>query len=356
MVVRGGSEIGKGVYGCVFDPPLKCKSSTVQKVKKSKSKENRISKLTLRYDGQREITVSSLLKDLPNSDEYFVGIEEFCSPEEVSKQTDSDLTKCDVLKTTKYKELILLKMPYAGVTVDKNKRLFNANYMKFGQHLLEAASLLLTKKLVHFDLHRNNVLITDLPRIIDFGYVWCPDNLGWENVETNGRVYNPVIDQESPETTYMNGLLAKNTKQFLIQDILKRKHVLQLIQNVLGVSYQTLEAQFKFFLDNSIVIQNKDYVNFYKQYWNKFDAWALGAMLTTLLSIGVFEHEFASKVYTPNKQKLLQVLRGLTHLDPSERFDAIEALQLWNPNSSVLKLPSVIAWIDVRDRSKKHVS
>lgn len=343
---RGGAKIGKGVYGCIFDPPLKCKSGTSHDVEKSKSTQKRISKITLKPDGKREITVTQLLKTIDNVEDYYVGIEAFCEPEEIEKQSDKDLKDCNVVKDTPYKDLILLKMPYAGLTVEKNKNLFLKHYMQFGQHLLEATSLLLTKKLVHFDLHRNNIVMTDLPRIIDFGYVWCPDNINWSNVHTNARLYNPVIEHESPDDTYINGIIAKNTKEFLIQDILKKKHVLSLVQQVLGVSYQTLEAQFKSFIQNSVVIQNKDYVNYFKTYWSKFDAWAVGAMLTTLLSVGLFDPDFANTVYKPNKVKLISVLRGLTHIDPSMRIDAIEALQMWNPNSSVLKLSSVRAWSD----------
>ena len=259
---RGGAEIGRGRFGCVHSPPLACKPGT-EEIVFPPSKKQPVSKITTKDDALSEIAVSQYLKVIPNSLEYFVLTESACAPESISAQKEESLKDCSILKESSYKDLTLLIMPYAGFTLESNKRPFIQNYMAFGQHLLEAATLLLTKKLVHFDLHKNNVLLSDKPKLIDFGYAWSPDHVNYKTVGRLLRVFNPLLSQESPDDSYVNAITEPNVKpdpEVLIDYILKEKRVIRNIQSTLGVPLETLQEQLTNFVEKSQVIQNKDIV------------------------------------------------------------------------------------------------
>ena len=350
---RGGAELGRGRFGCVHSPPLACKLGTEEVLiasKKSNTKKPSVSKITTKEDALTETAVSLYLKTIPNALDYFVLTESSCVPAPFKQQKEDTLKGCSIIQEVEYTDLTLLIMPYAGMTLESNKKPFIQNYLVFGQYLLEAATLLLTKKLVHFDLHKNNILIhnNDKLKLIDFGYAWSPDHVNYRTVGSLLRIFNPILGQESPDDSFINALTDPKINvesDILVDYILKEKRVIRNIQNTLGVSLETLQEQFSKFIATSHVIKNKDIVNYFKLYWSKFDAWAIGAILTDILADAVFDPIFQDKVYKANRTKIIAVLRGLTHIDPAYRLDAAEALQLWNPSSPVLKNPDVAKWI-----------
>ena len=66
--MKGGKLIGSGSYGCVFNPPLKCKNSTKKRRVNSINTRKIISKLALKYEALDEyefnnIIVNKLKKD-----------------------------------------------------------------------------------------------------------------------------------------------------------------------------------------------------------------------------------------------------------------------------------------------------
>ena len=189
-------------------------------------------------------------------------------------------------------------------------------------------------------------MIIEKPRIIDFGVVWSPDTVTYENMNDQLRIYDPSHDQESVEHSFWNGKTnTKYTDEYLIDDILNKKPILEVLQNTLGVPFSTLQKQLTNFATSSSVVRNVDTYNFFKLYWSKFDAWSFGAILATLFQIGIFDPDFKRKVYDPHRVKIISVCKGLLHLDPAYRLDAIEALSLWAPESPVLKEPAIAKWL-----------
>ncbi len=343
--MRGGVEIGKGLYGCVFNPPLKCKPSTKKSVYKQDTRIPPVSKITVKEDGLREINATEILQTIPNFESYFVAVSASCEPEEPEKQSEN-ITECKIVKQKPYSKLILLTMPYSGLTLNQRRPFFLEHYMAFSKHLLEAGSYLLSKQLVHFDMHLNNILVLDKPRLIDFGFLWSPNSLTYMNVSNQYRKYDPRLDQESADCTYWNGKLEKQDNATLIQDILKRKPIVQILQTALGVSYAQLEKEFESFTMSSAVVKNFDSLNYFKLYWSKFDAWSIGAIIATFFYYGLFDPAFKTAVYDVNKIKIITVCKGLLHFDPAYRLDAIEALNLWAPESPVLKDPTIAKWLE----------
>jgi hypothetical protein len=242
-------------------------------------------------------------------------------------------------------------MPYGGITLDdiKDNHMNNLvnNFMFYMGHILEAGTYLLINNLVHFDLHRKNIVVQNKPRIIDLGFVWSPVNLTKDNVEGQLRSYNPRIDQESPEASFVNGRLSpyEIKTELLVPDIFSRKPSCQILQQICGVSLESQEEVFMKFVNNSEAIKTNNKVAFFKTYWSKFDAWGFGTIIARITYEYMFNTSFVNTVYKPNKKVIDSVIKGLLNPDPGQRLDAAEALQLWNPKSGILTDKSVVDWL-----------
>jgi len=351
--MEGGRLLGDGVYGCVFEPSLVCKPGTKKQLRNSTG--NTIGKITDNNDAELEMNASLVLDTVPNGRDYFIYVDSYCSPESRDKQEDQDISKCHVTKGKKLSNFIIITMPYGGQTLEQISAIFiQMRYIEIGKNLLEAGTWLLLKNLVHFDLHANNVVITDKPRIIDFGVVWSPLNLNNRTISNLFREYNPLISHESPETSYMNGVLKGYGANELIEDILNRKRHFNL-RNILGRSKQYTGEEFRNFIKNSISIRNNDSVQFYKLFWTKFDAWAFGILLYNLLNKFILDSSFVENIYSPNKKKINACIGGLLQTDPLKRIDAIEALECWSPDSALLRNPDVVVWLKSRKIKREQL-
>jgi serine/threonine protein kinase len=340
----GGRFLGEGVYGCAFEPALKCNKVFV-KNKKTRT----VGKLTKIREGQTEFEVSQKLKDIPNADKYFTIIQQLCTPLPRYKQEDPELNKCEILKKANIDTMVQLVMPFSGkplYSVPKSPS--SIHFYKMGRHILEAGALLLTRKIVHGDLHAANILVSspDIAKIIDYGLAWSPDKLTLANVDLLARVFYPKILQEPPELTYLQGLLSKMPERIIFSRIQEEKSLLKSIEKVYGVSVKSQMDELKDFVRTSKVVKARDYYGFYKLYWSKIDAWALGYDLLTLyVEMMMVYGEDVSPELEKNKVNVLRAIRGLLEIDPAKRLDAAEALEIWDPNSKVLKTDDVQEWL-----------
>jgi hypothetical protein len=339
---KGGNYLSEGRYGCVYEPPLKCKPKTKKIIGHHSGKA--VGKLTSLEEAKQTLDASMILKRLENADDYFILVDSICEAEEGREKQE-----CEPVKNKARVSQIV--MPYGGLTLDEIKdnhanHLIN-NFMFYIGHILESGAYLLISNLVHFDLHRKNVVVQNKPRIIDLGFIWSPINLTKNNVEGQLRSYNPRIDQESPEASYINGSLPPYDikDELLVSDIFTRKPSCQILQQICGITIEQQQTIFRKFLSNSQAIQKSDNVAFFKTYWSKFDSWGFGTILARLTYEYMFNTLFANTVYKPNKTVFDTVIKGLLNPDPGLRLDAIEALQIWNPKSTVLANKQVDAWL-----------
>lgn len=341
---QGGRILGEGVYGCAFEPALKCNKMYV-KNKKTRT----VGKLTSPELAQIEYKASQLLKSIPNAENYFTLITEMCTPLPRYKQEDNELEQCELLDKKNITSMVQLVMPFSGkplYTISKTPA--TLHFYKIGQHILEAGALLLTKKVVHNDLHPMNILVSspEVAKLIDFGLAWNPDNLTLANVVDLARVFNPRILQEPPEVTYLQGLLARMSDKVILSRIQEEKSILKNVEKVYGISVRDQMAELKDFIQSSKVIQAQDYYSFYKLYWSKIDAWSFGYVLLMLYSemLMVYDDNMSPEL-EKNKRNVLLAIRGLLETDPARRLDAAEALEIWAPNSNVLKNEDVQEWL-----------
>ena len=189
----GGKTIESGGYGCIFQPPLKCKNIQNQS---SHNKTRNVTKLMIKKYAKREFReirkYQHLLRNIPNYENYFL-INDFntCFPEKLSKQDLTDFNEnCRALVKHNYNEknvndkmneLAGINMPYGGVDISEYiyRIHFNIEQMKILNEkliqLLKGGIVIMNEKGVyHGDIKESNVLVgeennTIYTRLIDWG-------------------------------------------------------------------------------------------------------------------------------------------------------------------------------------------
>lgn len=184
---RGGRVIASGGYGCVFNPALKCKSS-------SKRETNKISKLMTKRHATEEYEeinkIRNKLDSIPNYKDYFLIYDAtLCTP---AKLTSSDLKsyseKCTALPknnitkdniNSKLDEVMSLSIPNGGLPVDDY--IYQAGtFEKIYEVHLQLVKLLKNgiipmnkTNIYHSDIKDSNILIEESEpkkaRLIDWG-------------------------------------------------------------------------------------------------------------------------------------------------------------------------------------------
>jgi hypothetical protein len=338
---RGGKLLGKGRYGCAFSPPLLCKGD-------KKYNGRSVGKLTEKHDGAQELGITFLLKkQLSNPEQYFILIEDSCSVKPRAQQKERDLSKCE--SASKMNEMVQLVMPFGGRPLFLVPRLTSSlDFFKVAQHLLEAGTMLLVARVVHYDLHQMNVLIQrGMPRIIDFGMAWQPEALSLSNVHQLELVATPESVHQTPEHTAMFAIQSEMTLNHICALMADKKDILNLIYRSLGIPVQKQLEQLKEFCLTSISFHERDWYTFQTTYWMKFDAWAIGAILLSVFSdLLVMDPNFERDPRVGERLKTtMDVCRGLLQTDPGKRLDAAEALEKFAPDSEVLQEPKVQDWL-----------
>jgi serine/threonine protein kinase len=346
----GGKLLGQGVYGCVFDKPLKCKGRKVY----TKTKGTTVGKITEKEMADHETSISATISKVANADKYFILIEQSCTPLSRSNQTEPDLNKCDFIKEgvplPKSTQLI---MPLGGKTLFMYPITARTiQYVPFVQHLLEAGTMLLMAKVVHSDLHWQNILV-DSPsktRIIDYGIAWKPDTLTLSSVEGLHKIFSPTTI-EPPEVLYINAKNQNVSEQRFYAKLHDEKLMMILFEQLLGYSREEQFADLKAFIKGSWSLHEENWYSFYKLYWSKIDAYAFGSVFATTLSDLMMDPEFEKQEgYLSMSQKAKDLIRGLCDADPSHRLDAAEALAIWAPNSPLLQEKAVKTWIEEQQK------
>jgi serine/threonine protein kinase len=333
-MLSGGKLFDDGEYGCIFTPPLECKTKTKQVLAEDGS-ELPLSKLILTDDAEHEYGISKVIRQIPLWKNYFVVSESICEP--AAQQKDKELKDCPVLDTYKLSDFRILSMPYGGVPLNLYRmNLAKLDFMSFIVHFIEGGALLNLFGIVHRDIHQGNILVDDeqVPRIIDFNLSIPVQS----NVTANllSHTYNITTGQEPPDSTLVNAISKGYNPERVIESIINKKPIIRKIQNILGVNatsqLQSLEG---FYLDSKAA-KTGNTVKWFNNYWRTIDSWAIGVNILVLISKLSLWPEF-SQTLRRVKPKLFPVLRGLCEVSPTKRLDCVQALNMLSPNSFIIR-------------------
>jgi serine/threonine protein kinase len=351
----GGKILGKGLYGCAFDPPLNCIKSSVESTNGHK-----VGKITSKEDGHHELNISNRLSKLEGANKYFLLVEQLCVPDSRQKQTESDLDECTPLNNIQFKDTVQIIMPFGGITIREVPHTIKSiKYFSMCQHLLEAGTYLLRARVVHNDLHSMNVLCdsSSTAHFIDFGMAWNPDTLTLANVNELYRSFEPSISQVPPEVALIHGLTDYDkTLEYILSRIHDSNNVIKLISILFGIRQEDQIKSLKYFVDHSWSFQHDNWYSYFSLYWSKIDAWSLGAILLTLFVDLSMDPAFEkTQIYQIKSESALNIIKGLCEIDPTKRLDAAEALEQWAPDSPVLKEKDIQEWLSIQKKQREEL-
>jgi serine/threonine protein kinase len=343
-MMNGGKLFDEGMYGCIFTPPLICKDS---KKIDDEIDETALSKLILVTAANQEWTVMRKIKKIPLWKNYFIISESPpCIPAPIQK--DKELYNCSILDDPKYKlsDFRILTMPYGGTPLTTYRiNLLNFDFMAFVTHFIEAGALLNLFGIVHRDIHQGNILVDNeqVPRIIDYNL----SILVGDNITTNKlkHKYDYNLAQEPPDSTIVNAVFMGYNYEKVINSIVEKKSILKKVRTLLGVTQiEQMDSLERFYL-RSKSLKTGDEAMWFNNYWTKIDSWAIGVNIIDLISKLSLWPEF-SQTLKKIRPKLFPVLKKLCEVNPKERFDCVQALNVLSPNSFIIRKYSK-AWLEM---------
>jgi len=353
----GGRRLGsESKYGCAFQKPLlPCRSG--QPI--NATHPENVTKIAAKEDLDPEVLVGNLLREYKIASNYFVvprkGI---CKPSPRIFQLDKSTQDCEIIQKKGVDRLSMIQMPYGGDTTVgaffKDIRKFNPaafDFYEYGRHLIEAIALTTLKGVLHRDLHAANILVdgNNVPRLIDFG-------LSYVHGVTDPRdildfSFNPRFPQRPPEIELW---LAKEDNIPLstaVDRILNEKRGLIQISLNNGQNPFQQRAELMRYANGNRAYMNGNMKEWMETYWPYYDAWAIGNMLLSQYSNIILNPSASrNKVLQSKKNVMIQTMRALTRLSPTERVDAVKALQMWAPNSPILRMKAAQDWLAARQK------
>jgi hypothetical protein len=167
-------------------------------------------------------------------------------------------------------------------------------------------------------------------------------------IGTRWKVYDPKYDSEPPEVTIITGLRDKLSLATAIDECIYGKPVFSVAEDILEVSKATAKSQLQKFTERSASFQKQDWVAFWATYWTGFDAFAVGAVLLNVLKVQITLPQFtADPRWIEKGDRIMEILTKMITPDPSERYDCVEALFLWDPKNALLRNNGA-AWLETR--------
>ena len=171
-------KVGEGSYGCVHNPPLKCKN------KPYNPDPTKVSKILTKKNANDELKEFKLIQQADKKEDFHLGKPDSCFPD-TNKENETAIDKCknfsSILISADYK-LLLLKNGGDNLSQIENKfknlKFTNANRIRLENFWLDMSRLIYGSKvlmdngIVHHDLKQQNIVYntkTGRVNFIDFG-------------------------------------------------------------------------------------------------------------------------------------------------------------------------------------------
>ena len=328
-IMKGGKLLAEGGYGCVFLPGINCDGTNMTS-KKYVSKIQRFNN-----SAKNEIEIGKIIQEINGYNNHFSPVVKHCSID-IGNIKDDDKNKCTVFKKQKSKKFILMKMFYIDgidfidyMIEHKNSSQIVRNIINSYNHMLRTLSMLIGKKIIHYDLKGTNILfdnVKQVPLLIDFGLSIKIKNMNRENLKDFFYVYAPEYYVWSLEIHYLCYILNKNKDpsvselKTIAKDFVENnKGLNKIFSSGFLKRYKTKCAkQLRYY--NSIEYNER--VEKILNYWATFDNYSLSIMYLKFLyyiNIEGFQNNpftiFFSKLLLqnidPNPEKRLTILQTI---------------------------------------------
>lgn len=234
--------IGQGSYGCVFKPPLKCKTRS-----KHKPNRNTVSKLMTRKNARHELSEFNIINSIDPDQKYHIGKPYICDADTTTPKFKRNISKCKSVKE-KSNNLTLLMLDFGGLDLINFCEHLPVNHpnlvYKFWvsvYQLFRGLDLFAVNGINHLDLKPSNILY-DIDQnkfnFIDFGLTSYSKTLV-TNAKTN-KYFQGVFHWSYPlENGFAN---REKYAEFKSMSSAKRNSVLEdIIKLVLGIKTKSTE-------------------------------------------------------------------------------------------------------------------
>ena len=330
--MKGGKLLSEGGFGCVFNPSMKCDGKS--------DSEKFVSKIQ-RFDNsaKNEITIGKILTSIVEYKSHFAPIISHCNID-IGQIKDKDKNKCMLFKKRKTQNYVMMKLDYVEGMEFLQYMIKNANSVQIINNiinsfnvLLRSISLLVNKKIVHYDLKGSNILYStrkNIPLIIDFGLSIDMNNINNKSLKEVFYTYAPQYYVWPLEVHYL-GLLFnvdKEPSEEMLSNLAK-----EYVKNNKGIN-KNFSPNFLKKYEKSCLEQLKVYsqmrfeerVKFIMNFWNTWDNYALSItylrFLRYLAIQGFYENSFIKFM----GKLLLQNI----HPNPNKRLSLIDTTHTFN--------------------------
>ena len=330
--MKGGKLLSEGGFGCVFNPSMKCDGTS--------DSEKHVSKIQ-RYDNsaKNEITIGNILSSIPEYRNHFAPVISHCNID-VGQIKDKDKNKCMLFKRKKTNKYVLMKLDYIEGMEFLQYMVKNANSVQIinniinsFNHILRSISLLVNKKIIHYDLKGSNILYSTqkkMPLIIDFGLSINMNNIDNMSLNEVFYTYAPQYYVWPLEVHYL-GLLF-NVEKEPTEEALKNLAKVY-VENNKGLN-KNFSPNFLKKFEKTCLKQLKLYsqmafderIKYLMNFWHTWDNYALSItylrFLRYLALNGFYENSFIKFM----GKLLLQNI----HPDPMKRLSLIDTTHTFN--------------------------
>jgi len=366
----GGHFVNQGSYGCIFSPPLKCKSrlpvaATASK-KGAKQHSDNIAKISKSSHIVQELYAAKFFENAALAKKYFIlaKLDTICKELKApNKQPEPDIMKCDIFNPLSgsaidYTKLWQYEMEFGGPPLYKKipKHLTylpaKFDFFTFMRQMLEIGTFLALNGFVHNDLHKANIVMDNdfFPRVIDFNRSFSVQQINGKLVEARFANFQPDAGHVPPEISAIDGLNEKHSISEIMEAIRNKKPEIKMIEQFLGITKLAQMREFRQFWSSSPTVQSSSWTKFYRLYWPTMDAWGIGHVLMGILTrLHGLKTFYSTPEWNHKKFIVKSVMRGLLRTSPRERIDCVEALSMYDPMNKVLLSDAGRVWLE-----KKH--
>ncbi len=344
--------VNQGTYGCVYRPPLKCKS-------KKKFGPNMISKLMTEDDADAEMTGYKILEKIDPNHTYYPGPPQACD----ANPADPSITEseCSILdENPDVKEYRLLFYKDGGVDLDDFAEEHLDAYLKTNpqrqtdmfflnaHHLLRGLKLYINNNFIHHDIKPSNIVFNQKTytfNYIDFGlsvvaselikdimtkkdyesFHWSyPMELGFTNFKKNyyfPKLTNEKLDKIERE---FNGMF--NNPELFLKNDYKIKPT-----RYTNTTFRYMANQLQEFSTPAVVKSTMDGLRHYKkQSFEKFvndtvpylDIYALGFTMNHMLNFFFAKNAITKEQYA----RYSALFSSMYDFDCSKRLTDIDII------------------------------
>ena len=338
-------KVGEGSYGCVHNPPLKCRD------KPYNSDPTKVSKILTKKNANDELKEFKLIQQADKKEDFHLGKPDSCFPDD-NKENKSAIDKCkrfDSMWISKDYKLLLLENggdnlsqiedKFKKLKVNSTNRRRLENFWLDMARLIYGSKVLMDNDIVHHDLKQQNIVYNENTRrvnFIDFGLmVTTKDMLK----KANGSRY-PFGEHWSfpPDILFYNYVDYKRLtsregrdRHTLMQNAFKRyKEPLQIIeQNLMDKDETEIDFSIRIVRDyyatySKLTNSDDDYNRFINKSFETFDNYSIGFSLFSILK--ETKEFIAEKLYNDLRLLFLSMMtfNVFERPSPSEVVDKYE--------------------------------